>query len=129
VVAYPHVFFADRWTVRSEASVPLGSLALRYGVSVFEGIRLYAPVRPGGPPQPFLLSEHVSRMRASLDLMRLPDPGVGQLPALIDELVERNTIREDAYVRVAATPVAPGELADDAVAVLSVTAAPMGRKQ
>lgn len=128
MAAYPHVFFADCWTVRSQATVPIGSLALRYGVSVFEGIRLYAPARRSDRPQPFLLSEHLDRMRISLALMRLPDPGIDRVPGLIDELVERNAISEDAYVRVAATPAAPGELADDASAVLSVTAAPMGRK-
>jgi branched-chain amino acid aminotransferase len=129
VVAYPHVFFADCWTVKGEAKVSISSLALRYGVSVFEGIRLYAPARSAEPPQPFLLDEHLDRLRSSLALMRLPDPGVDRVPALIDELVERNEIRDDAYVRLAATPIAPGELADDAVAVLSLTATPMGRKQ
>lgn len=129
MVSYPQVFFADEWVTRSEATVPVGSLAMRYGLSVFEGIRLYTSVRQELPPRPFLLARHVQRLRDSLALTRLPDPGVDRLPALIDELVQRNEIRADAYVRVSATPVNPGDLGDEAVPVLTVTAAPMGRKR
>ena len=128
--AFPHVYFAGRWTSRAEATVPIGSVALRYGVSVFEGIRLYTPARRDNPPpRPFLLAEHVARLRNSLALLGMSDPGVSQLPELLDELIERNAIMQDAYVRVAATPIEPGDLADEIDPVLSVTAAPMGRKR
>lgn len=127
---YPHVFFADRWVRRSEAAVPIGSLAMRYGISVFEGIRLYKQMDPGEPPRPFLLDEHVRRLLNSMALLRLPDRGVvTRLPELIGELIERNAIGEDAYVRVSVTPVNPGDLGDEAEPVVAVTAAPMGRKK
>ncbi len=124
---YPWVYFRGRWTTRAEAVVPVGSLAMRYGISVFEGVRLYAP-RDGGRAHPFLLDEHVRRMARSLEAMRLPDPGLDRLPALVGELAERNDIRADAYVRIAATPFNPGDLSDAGVPELTVTAAPMGRK-
>lgn len=129
VAAHPQVLFAGRWVDRSQATVPIGSLALRYGISAFEGIRLYSRVNSEEPPRPFLLSEHIERLVNSLVLMRLPDPGVARLPELIDELVRRNAIREDAYVRVSVTPTNPGDLGDEAVPVLTITAAPMGRKR
>lgn len=127
---YPHVFFADRWIRGSEATVPIGSLAIRYGISVFEGIRLYMQLDPSEPPRPFLLDEHVRRLLNSMALLRLPDHGVvNRLPDLISELIEHNAIREDAYVRVSVTPVNPGDLSVEAEPVLAVTATPMGRKK
>ncbi|MGY3676816.1 aminotransferase class IV [Streptomyces sp. TE33382] len=129
VAVYPHVFFRDRWVTRTEAVVPIGSLAMRYGLSVFEGLRLYAPAVPGGLARPFLLQEHLDRMAASLRAMRFPNPGLARLPDLVDELIDRNDIRADAYVRVAATPFDAGQLGDPAVPELTVTAARMGRKR
>jgi branched-chain amino acid aminotransferase len=129
--AYPTVFFGGRWVTRAEATVPIGSLAMRYGVSVFEGIRLYTRSGAGGmaPARPFLLDEHVARLINSLALMRLSDPGVSCLPELIDELVERNDIRDDAYVRASVTPTNAGDLDSPAVCELAVTAVPMARKR
>jgi branched-chain amino acid aminotransferase len=128
MVAYPSVFFAGRWVESGEATIPAHSLAMRYGISVFEGIRLYAPLQPG-TPCPFMLGEHVDRLVSSMTLMRLPDPGVRRLPELIDELIDRNGISEDSYVRVSVTPTNPGDLGDPAVPVLAITASPMGRKR
>jgi branched-chain amino acid aminotransferase len=128
VAAYPQVYFRGRWVTAAEAAVPIGSLAMRYGLSVFEGIRLYTPTG-GGHARPFALSEHLDRMAASLRAMRFPDPGLSRLPAVIDELVERNDVREDAYTRVAATPFNAGQLGDAAVPELTVTVTPMGRKR
>ncbi|BCL17529.1 aminotransferase class IV [Micromonospora sagamiensis] len=126
---YPHVYFAGRWGSRADAVVPVGSLAMRYAVSVFEGIRLYTALDPALPPRPLLLDEHVARLAASLRLMRLPDPGIDRLPDIVDELIARNRIDTDTYVRVSVTPTNPGDLSDDAEPVLAVTAAPMGRKR
>jgi branched-chain amino acid aminotransferase len=125
---YPHVFHAGEWTHTSRATVGVGSLALRYGLSVFEGIRLYRQ-RGGSTVRPFLLEPHVRRLVDSLALMRLPDPGVDSVPSLIDELVDRNGIADDAYIRVAATPTNPGQLDSVATTALSVSGTPMGRKR
>ncbi|WP_416973970.1 aminotransferase class IV [Streptomyces sp. 4F14] len=132
VAVFPHVFFRDQWVTRDEAQVPIGSLAMRYGLSVFEGVRLYAPDGSGAPEgraRPFLLQEHLDRMATSLRLMRFPDPGLHQLPEVIDELIDRNGIDRDAYVRIAATPLNSGQLADPALPELSVTASAMDRKR
>lgn len=128
-MSYPHVYFAGRWGGRADAVVPVGSLAMRYAVSVFEGIRLYTALDPTLPPRALLLDEHIARLAESLRLMRLPDPGIDALPAIIDELIVRNGIDTDTYVRVSVTPTNPGDLADDAEPVLAVTATPMGRKR
>lgn len=127
--AYPHAYFAGRWVHVADAVVPAGSLAMRYAVSAFEGIRLYTRLDQFGPPRPLLLDEHIDRLAQSLRLMRLPDPGISDLPAVIDELVARNGIDCDSYLRVSVTPTNPGDLGDEAEPVLVVTAAPMGRKR
>jgi branched-chain amino acid aminotransferase len=129
---YPQVFFGGNWVTRAEAMVPIGSLAMRYGVSVFEGIRLYTGGTDGlgkGPARPFLLAEHLARLSNSLRLMRLPDPGVRAVPDLINELVARNDIRDDTYVRVSVTPTNIGDLDSVATSTLAITAVPMARKR
>ena len=128
MTAHPHVFFAGRWVSAEQAAVPIGSLAMRYALSVFEGVRVYTQ-RDGTTPRPFRLGPHLDRLVTSLELMRLPDPGVATLPDLVEELIERNAIDQDAYVRVAVTPTNPGDLGTPGEPVLSVTAAPMGRKR
>jgi len=128
LAGHNQVYFRGRWVDPDEAVVPVGSLALRYGLSVFEGIRLYTP-EGGGPAHPFLLYAHVERMARSLEAMRFPDPGTASLPEIISELIERNEIAEDSYVRVAATPFNPGQLGEPAKPEFTVTAGPMGRKR
>lgn len=128
VAVYPVAYLAGRWIAADEATVPIGSLAIRYGLSVFEGIRLYSPLS-SGPPRPFLLADHTRRLVNSMALVRLPDPGVRYLEGLIDELIARNQVNEDAYVRASVTPTNPGDLSDEAVPVLAITVTPMGRKK
>ncbi len=111
----------------ADASVGVGSLALRYALSVFEGIRLYAP-ESGGPPRAFELAAHLERLRGSARLMTLPDPGIDEIPAIIEELVARNELAGDAYVRPSVTAANPGDLGTRAESTLTVTIGPMGRK-
>ena len=111
--AFPIAYHDGRWGPLRDAVVPAGSLAMRYALSVFEGIRLY--LQEGGGLAPLALDAHLRRLRNSLRLTELPDPGIDRLAAVIGELVERNRIEEDAYVRVAVSAVNP--------------ATPMGRKR
>ncbi|CRK57281.1 Branched-chain amino acid aminotransferase [Alloactinosynnema sp. L-07] len=126
--SYQRVFHGDGWVAKPEATVPVASLAMRYGLSVFEGVRLY---RQAGRTQvqPFLLGAHVDRLRASLAMMRIEDPGVDRLPELVDELVARNGIDDDAYVRIAVSAGNPGTIAEPVQPLLTVSATPMGRKR
>jgi branched-chain amino acid aminotransferase len=125
---YPHVFHDGSWVGEPEASVPVGSLAMRYALSVFEGIRLYRR-HNGAGVQAFQLDAHVRRLADSLRLMRMPDPAVGRIPVLVDELVARNRISNDAYVRVAVSAGNRGLLDDEVEPVLTISAVPMGRKR
>src|SRR5258708_37225218 len=101
---------------------------MRHSVSAFEGIRL-SQRADGHGVQPFALDAHVRRLGRSLKLARIPDPGIVKLPEIIDDLVLRNAISDDAYVRVAVSAGNAGGIDDEITPVLTVTAAPMGRKR
>ncbi|MFI1972831.1 hypothetical protein BLA24_31010 [Streptomyces cinnamoneus] len=116
------------WTDVAAASVPVGSLAMRYALSVFEGVRMYRQHGAGGVV-PFLLDAHVRRLGDSLTLTRIPDPGIARLPSLVGELARRNGFDDDVYVRVAVSAHNQGTMGADVVPVLTVTGTPMGRKR
>ncbi len=121
------VHHRGRLVPAAEATLPVSSIALRYGVSVFEGIRIYR--QHDGEVAAWLLPQHLDRLRNSCLLMGL-DPGCcDEVPAVIDRLVEVNQVAEDSYVRVAASAGNPGDLGDRADTVLTVSVTPSGRKR
>jgi len=125
---YPQVFHGDTWTTGSGAVLPVGSIAMRYAVSAFEGVRLYRRA-DGRGVQPFKLDAHVRRLGTTLALSRIPDPGIEKIPGLVDDLVLHNGIEDDAYVRIAVSAANPGMIDDEIDPVLTITATPMGRKR
>ncbi|WP_320064488.1 aminotransferase class IV [Micromonospora sp. RTGN7] len=112
---------------KGQATLPMGSIALRYGVSVFEGIRLYR--KASGGVTPWLLAPHLDRLRNSCRLMGLDDLCCDDVPAIIDELVAAQAIDADGYVRVAVSAANVGGIDEEAEAALTVTIAPSGRKR
>ncbi|MFJ3966397.1 aminotransferase class IV [Streptomyces sp. NPDC090036] len=121
------VFHAGRLVPAHEATLRVDSMALRYGLSVFEGVRVYRLA--GGGVRPWLLPQHLDRLRASLSAMLLPDPGVDEIPGIVAELTARNGITDDAYCRISVSAEGPGLIGDEVKGVLSVTLRPMGRKR
>lgn len=109
------------------ATLPVGSIALRYGVSVFEGIRLYA--REDHTVQAWLLDQHLARLRNSCQIMGIDAGPCKAIPEIIDELVAANDVREDSYVRIAVSAGNEGGIGDPAEAVLTLSVAPAGRKR
>lgn len=120
-------FHLGSYTRASQAAVGVGSLAMRYALSVFEGIRAYR--LHTGELRPFMLRAHLARLRSSLRLMCLPDPGVDEIPDIIKALTEKNEITEDCYIRPSVHAINSGDLNTDPVAGLTVTVTPMGRKK
>ncbi|MFJ3880216.1 aminotransferase class IV [Streptomyces sp. NPDC090077] len=121
------VFHAGRLVPAHEATLRVDSMALRYGLSVFEGVRVYR--QTAGGVRPWLPAQHLDRLRASLAAMLLPDPGIDAVPGIIAELTARNGITDDAYCRISVSAEGPGTIGDEVAAVLSVTLRPMGRKR
>lgn len=130
--AFPVCFHDGAYTGLENATIHAGSIAMRYAVSVFEGIRLYR-IDDGGAAAPalkaFALDAHAARLGNSLRLMHLPDPGVDRLAEIIAALVARNGIDDDAYIRPSVSAKNPGDLSVTAESCLTVTATRMGRKK
>lgn len=126
--AFPVCFHREAFVPWEEATLHANSLALRYALSVFEGIRLYVG-KEGARPVAFRLGAHLDRLRKSLRLMRLAEPEGLDTGAIIEELVERNGVREDAYVRVAVSADNFGDIGAAARSCLNVTVSRMGRKR
>lgn len=125
----PLVHHLGRLVPPGEATLPVGSIALRYGVSVFEGVRLYRQNAAPRQVTPWLLAEHLRRLGNSCRLMGLDDALRADVPRVIGELVEVNGVREDSYVRIAISAVNTGGIGDPAVAGLTVSVTPSGRKK
>lgn len=111
----------------AEAVLPMDSLALRYGLSVFEGVRVYREHR--GAVRPFLLDRHLRRLRNSLELVRMPGHQVDLVPGVVSELLGVNEVDRDSYLRIAISAGNAGLLGDPVEPVLTVTVTPMGRKR
>jgi branched-chain amino acid aminotransferase len=61
--------------------------------------------------------------------MLLPDPGISEIDSIIKDLVIKNQIIEDTYIRVAVNTINFGEFPSPPTPSLTVTATKMGRKQ
>lgn len=112
---------------KAQATLPMGSLALRYGVSVFEGVRLYR--QESGGVLPWLLTPHLDRLRNSCRLMGLDGSCCDEVPAIIDELVSVQGVDADAYLRIAVSAANAGGIDEEAESALTVTVSPSGRKR
>src|SRR6185436_8356249 len=83
----------------ADAHVSIATHALNYGTGIFEGIRAY-----WNPEEEqlyvFRLADHFTRMAASCRILRIELPGgADALSELVVELLRRNQVRSDAYVR------------------------------
>ncbi len=121
------VYHLGEYLDANHAVVGVDSLAMRYGLSVFEGIRAYR--QPNGRIMPFMLEPHLRRLRTSLQLMCLPDPGVDDIPAILAELIARNGFAEDVYIRPSVHAINSGDLNLAPECGLTVHICQMGRKK
>lgn len=124
------------WAARNGTLAPFesltvhaGSLAMRYALSAFEGVRGYLQ-NDGVTVRFFALREHLQRLAGTLELVRLPAPPVDSLAEVAQQLLQANQAREDCYLRIAANAVSLGTLKDKKAAEIAydLTLQPMGRK-
>ncbi len=122
--------------IRDGALTPIESLtvhaesqALRYGLSVFEGLRGYVPADGKGLAVPFAVEAHLARLVDSLTLAELPSVDPAELASWIDALVEAVAPRADCYLRVAVSAAGLGGLGDTPRLETTLTLKPMGRKR
>ena len=77
---WPLAHHAGEIVTLDRATLPVASIALRYAVSVFEGIRLYT--HQDGV-YPWLLDQHLDRLRNSCHLMGLDVGACAAVPDII----------------------------------------------
>jgi branched-chain amino acid aminotransferase len=95
----PTIYFNGAFRPESEATVSVRSRALNYGLGCFAGIRGYR-TDDGSQVNVFRLDRHVRRLDHSARILglRLAGPP-DQVAGLIVELLRRNEMRGDAYIR------------------------------
>ncbi|WP_233625915.1 aminotransferase class IV [Burkholderia multivorans] len=111
----------------SQAFVRVSSLAMRYGLSVFEGMRAY--LTHDGRLQPFRMGAHLERLRQSARTLTLPDPGIDRIPEIVEHLVEVNGVREDCYIRPSIHAIDPGDMGSTLASALTVDVKPHGAQE
>jgi branched-chain amino acid aminotransferase len=95
----PIIYFNGAFRPENEATVSVRSRALNYGLGCFAGIRGYRS-EDGKQVNVFRLDRHLRRLESSAGILRLrvaakPD----DMAALIVELLRRNEMRGDTYIR------------------------------
>jgi len=92
-------FFEGEYVPHEQARVPISSHVVNYGTGCFEGIRAYWN---GEREQLFvtLLGAHIDRLLRSARILNLGYDGTrDELCDLVLELLRRNDLREDSYIR------------------------------
>ncbi len=93
-----NVFYVDgQFIAQDSATLPITDLAILRGYGVFDFMRTY-----GG--RPFMLEEHIARLRRSAALIDLPVPwSDAELKQIVLETVARNPHHAEANVRIVVT--------------------------
>lgn len=92
-------FIDGNWVADEHATVSVRARALNYGLGCFGGIRGYL-ADDGEQVNVFRLEAHVRRLDESAKILCLPMPiSRVDLSAVIIELLRRNDVRNDIYVR------------------------------
>src|SRR5262245_1005239 len=95
----PVIYFNRAFRPEHEATISVRSRALNYGLGCFGGIRGYK-TDDGRQVNVFRLDRHVRRLEHSARILRLSMSGSpGEIAAVIVELLRRNEMRDDVYVR------------------------------
>ena len=95
----PVIYFNRSFRPEKEAVISVRSRALNYGLGCFGGIRAYR-TDEGSQLHVFRLDRHVRRLEQSARILRLRLPGTAsEVAALIVELLRRNEMRGDTYIR------------------------------
>jgi branched-chain amino acid aminotransferase len=93
------VYFNGLFLPEPETRVPLLTHALHYGTGVFEGIRGYHDAH-SGEVYLFRPLDHFQRMAGNVKLLQMTLPSApGALVDATTELIRRNHLAEDVYVR------------------------------
>jgi branched-chain amino acid aminotransferase len=125
----PLIYFDGAFRPEHEATVSVRSRALHYGLGCFAGIRGYR-TDDGHQVHVFRLARHVRRLEQSAHILRLRMAGsVADVSACILELLRRNEMRGDVYIRpfVFANSNELSPVLDPETSATAIYCMPMGR--
>lgn len=112
----------------AEARIHVSSVAMKYGASVFEGIRGYWNEQEG-QLYAFALDGHLQRLLASMKLMGMEhEVTVETLREQTLAVIRANELREDCYIRLAASIEIDGPIDSKGPVLINIAAFPQGRK-
>lgn len=123
------VYFNRTFRPEQDATVSVRSRALNYGLGCFGGIRAYRSAE-NEQVHIFRLERHVRRLEQSASILGLEMSGtVAEISAAIIELLRRNDMRGDAYVRplVFANSNELAPILDASTSATAIFCMPMGR--
>jgi branched-chain amino acid aminotransferase len=119
-----YLYLNGRIVPYAEAVIPVQSNAVKFGTSVFEGLRAYWSAAKG-ELYVFRLPEHVDRLLDSLKLMRMEHALTrDELANSILEVLRKNEYREDVHIRQSAYLDADGDMGLTGPTGLAVDALP-----
>lgn len=123
-----HISLNGRLVPYDEAVIHVSSVAMKYGGSVFEGVRFYWNAEQRRLYL-FAFDAHVDRLFESLRLMGMEYDFTGDdLRHHVEALIEVNRLHEDGYVRIAASIAVDGPIDATGPVLLNIAAFPQGRK-
>lgn len=93
-----NIFYVDgEFVEQYNATLPVTDLSVLRGYGVFDFMRTYGQ-------KPFMLDDHIARLRRSAELIDMPVPWSNdEIKAIVLETVARNQLTEEANVRVVVT--------------------------
>ncbi len=119
-----YLYLNGRLVPYEDARIHVQSNAVKYGTSVFEGLRAYWSAEQQ-ELYVFRLAEHIDRLFASLRLMRMEHTlSRDELAASILEVLRKNEYREDVHIRQTAFLDADGPMDATGPVGLAVDALP-----
>jgi branched-chain amino acid aminotransferase len=125
--AYEWAYRGGELVRHRDLTIHAESIAMRYAVSAFEGVRGYVQA-DGGEIRYFALDEHVERLQQTLRLIGLPPLAPGEVEAAAARLLQANGAATDCYLRVAVNAVSLGTLKGRTETEVFASLQPMGRK-
>jgi branched-chain amino acid aminotransferase len=124
--AFPWAFRAGALVPHDQLVIHAESLAMRYALSAFEGVRGYADAT--GRVRLFALDEHLARLAETLALAALPAIPAERVLAAVEQVVTANHPQVDCYLRIAVNMTSLGTLKSEASGELFISLQPMARK-
>jgi branched-chain amino acid aminotransferase len=124
--AQPLVHHNGALVPAAEAALPVSSMAVRYGLVAFEGVRAYRG--HDGALHPWLLAGHLARLDESCAAIGL-DLDLDLVPAAIEEVIRANSLTRDCYLLITVSAASPIDVRRPYPVVLTVAVVSTGHRK